>query len=701
MKKLAAIILAAVMMLTVLPLSVFAEEDVTLIKTQADLLAINEKDGTFVLDNDITLTSAWTPITLNENAVIDGNGHTIYNVMADYDDYNHVGFISESFGTIKNLTIEGGEVNGNGFVGALDGINYGTIENCHAIGVVATTRVEVGAVVEGEPTHAFCGGLVGYNSGIMDLCSTVEADVAGYDICGGLVGANDENGIITRSWTNDAHVNWILVENDLAEDCIEHAAYACLEGYYVYSSNGGLVGMNNGIIENCYANDALIFGFEYNGGLVGYNTDTGVIRTSYVGDIHILYMDVEKVYIDGDEYVLRAEYVHPCVGKNENVLDNVYFKLHMENLPYNYENLTDNGIAIVPDKMFFEDSFAGFDFNNVWMIDTNKNSGYPIIGKEETVTYTVTFVDYDGRVLSEQRVAEGEAAIAPEAPTREGYDFIGWDKEFNAVYEDMTVTAQYNGPFHTVTFVDYDGTVIDEQRVLDGEAATAPEAPTREGYVFVGWDKEFDNVISDLTVTAVYEEETTEPETHTVKFLDKDGNVIAEVEVVEGEAAQAPEAPEVEGYHFVGWDKDITNVTEDMEVRAMYEINVYTVTFVDFDGTVIATEEVEYGAAATDPENQVKFREYYVFLGWDKEFNEVKENMTVNARYGLLGDVDMDGIVDTADATLILRQLAELQELSADQQKVADVDRNGKIETLDVQKILEYVAKLSEQPKSL
>ena len=137
-----------------------------------------------------------------------------------------------------------------------------------------------------------------------------------------------------------------------------------------------------------------------------------------------------------------------------------------------------------------------------------------------------------------------------------------------------------------------------------------------------------------------------------------------------------------------------------MEVRAMYEINVYTVTFVDFDGTVIATEEVEYGAAATDPENQVKFREYYVFLGWDKEFNEVKENMTVNARYGLLGDVDMDGIVDTADATLILRQLAELQELSADQQKVADVDRNGKIETFDVQKILEYVAKLAEQPKS-
>ena len=61
----------------------------------------------------------------------------------------------------------------------------------------------------------------------------------------------------------------------------------------------------------------------------------------------------------------------------------------------------------------------------------------------QPATYTVTFVDWDGTVLSTQTVAEGEAASAPTDPEREGYAFIGWDTEFTHVYSDLTVTALY------------------------------------------------------------------------------------------------------------------------------------------------------------------------------------------------------------------------------------------------------------------
>ena len=59
------------------------------------------------------------------------------------------------------------------------------------------------------------------------------------------------------------------------------------------------------------------------------------------------------------------------------------------------------------------------------------------------VTYSVTFKDWDGSILKTQIVAKGNGATAPEAPSREGYAFTGWDKSFNNVTSDLVVNATY------------------------------------------------------------------------------------------------------------------------------------------------------------------------------------------------------------------------------------------------------------------
>lgn len=61
------------------------------------------------------------------------------------------------------------------------------------------------------------------------------------------------------------------------------------------------------------------------------------------------------------------------------------------------------------------------------------------------------------------------------------------------------------------------------------------------------------------------------------------------------------------------------------------EIAKYKVTFVNYDGTVLKIEEVESGKGATAPE--VEKRDGYKFKGWDKLFDEVKEDITVKAQY--------------------------------------------------------------------
>ena len=192
--------------------------------------------------------------------------------------------------------------------------------------------------------------------------------------------------------------------------------------------------------------------------------------------------------------------------------------------------------------------------------------------------YSVRFCDWDGTLLKSQRVLKGSAATAPADPVREGYTFIGWDKDFSNVQSDLTVTAQYeqNAPdpiYYTVIFQDWDGTTLKTEQVEQGKSATAPATPVREGYTFKGWDKDFSNVQSDLTVTAQYEQNAQDPIYYTVIFQDWDGSILKNEQVEQGKSATAPAAPVREGYTFIGWDKDFSNVQSDLTVTAQYEQN--------------------------------------------------------------------------------------------------------------------------------
>ncbi|MDR0857658.1 MAG: InlB B-repeat-containing protein [Oscillospiraceae bacterium] len=130
------------------------------------------------------------------------------------------------------------------------------------------------------------------------------------------------------------------------------------------------------------------------------------------------------------------------------------------------------------------------------------------LGAPAPVTYTVTFTDWDGTVLRAQTVEKGQPAIAPSVPVRAGYTFLSWSGTFDNVTADVTVTAQYTKiDTFVVTFKDWNGEILKTEVIEVGESAIAPSAPKRTGYTFSGWDKSFTGVTSNLTITAQYKKD--------------------------------------------------------------------------------------------------------------------------------------------------------------------------------------------------
>ena len=118
-------------------------------------------------------------------------------------------------------------------------------------------------------------------------------------------------------------------------------------------------------------------------------------------------------------------------------------------------------------------------------------------------TYTITFDTAGGSEIAPITQDYGTVITAPEAPTREGYTFIGWDKEIPTTMpaENMTVTAQWKINRYTITFDTAGGSEVAPITQDYGTVITAPADPTREGYTFMGWDREIPTTMPAENIT--------------------------------------------------------------------------------------------------------------------------------------------------------------------------------------------------------
>lgn len=266
--------------------------------------------------------------------------------------------------------------------------------------------------------------------------------------------------------------------------------------------------------------------------------------------------------------------------------------------------------------------------------------------------YTVKFVNDDGTELQSTEVAYGEIpAYTGSTPTKAAtaqytYTFEGWSPALAAVTGDVTYKATYKSTVnkYTVTFVDENGTVLQEKEVdygvLPDYKGTTPSKPetAQYSYTFSGWTPAIAAVSGDATYTATF---TATLKTYTITWV-IDGT--SETQTYEYGATPTHADPTKTGdaqysYTFKGWTPEIVKVAGDATYTAQFEkkLNEYTVTFKDEDGRVLKAYNLAYGDMPVyDGETPTKAEtaEYtYTFTGWTPEVVAVTGDASYTATY--------------------------------------------------------------------
>ena len=226
------------------------------------------------------------------------------------------------------------------------------------------------------------------------------------------------------------------------------------------------------------------------------------------------------------------------------------------------------------------------------------------IKPQKDVTYTVSLDIYGKEVVPTKTVALYSG--------NNTFYVLATLEDKSKVY---TVTIRRR-PIYSVAFDTDGGTAIKTQSVEEGKTISAPDTPTKDGYIFIKWNYEFDNaVMNNIVIKAEWA-----PISYEITYDANGGSVTNNKQAVKYNSSYILETPVRKGYTFAGWYEDekryydgVWATSQNVTLKAKWNINTYRISYVNNGGIhsnpTIYTVEDEIELATPTKTG-------YTFIGW-------------------------------------------------------------------------------------
>jgi len=265
-------------------------------------------------------------------------------------------------------------------------------------------------------------------------------------------------------------------------------------------------------------------------------------------------------------------------------------------------------------------TIEGYTFS-MWSVDyTSIIEDTNIYAIFIAVTYIVLWYSED-TLLKTEYVEYLTSATPPTPPTKLDFVFKGWDKDYSVINGPTTIYAIFEYAIYTINWYSEE-VLVKSENVAYGNSASPPTYPSKIGYTFKSWDKAYNNISSNLDIFAVFEINS-----YTVNWYNETSLIKTELVTYLGSAI-TPTNPSKIGYTFKSWDKAYNNISSNLDIFAVFEINSYTVNWF-CEGVLLKSEEVLFNNSAVPPLSPSKVG--YTFKSWDRTYNNISGNTNINA----------------------------------------------------------------------